>query len=260
MGPHFAEGSAFDQMEQLFSCTRGDIHPDAVLLTTAGRQSQQPACRRVLAAGLSVVFLNRLPDYLDELRDANPDLLVAGVAPDQEEIGRIQARQCASILPAGGRALLVTGTPDNPSAMARQRGLQQGLAPGIDLHVAEGQWTEQSGHAAVSLWLRLATHQEREIDLVVCQNDQMARGVRRALVDHAEGGALAQVPILGCDGLPSEGQQMVGNGELVGTVVMPLTTGRAIDLLAAYWQVGSRPAQVLLTPDSYPSVDQLKLA
>jgi ABC-type sugar transport system substrate-binding protein len=260
--PRFADGSAMVQMQQIFECAGGETGPAGVMLVLAGGQSQ-PACRRLVAAGVSLVFLNRVPDYLDDLRSEAKNTLVSAVAPDQVEIGRLQGEFCTRLLRAGGTVLLVTGTPDSASAVARKEGFREAVGPKVQVHVAEGQWTEESGQQAVASWLRLAMGRDSALGLVVCQNDLMAKGARRALVKHAAGTGhkgLGQVPIVGCDGLRSEGQRMVDDGELAATVILPPTTGRAIDMLAAFWEVGSRSDLVLLPPDSYPQLGQLKLA
>jgi ABC-type sugar transport system substrate-binding protein len=260
--PQFVDGSAMAQMEQLFVCGRGETKPDGVMVVLAGSQSQRSACERAVKAGVSLVFLNRIPDYLDDLRAAAGDTLVAGVAPDQVEIGRLQAECCARLRTsgAGGTVLVVTGTPRSATATRRLQGFRQ--AAEAQVEVVEGQWTEESGYQAVLGWLRLAMGRETQLDVVVCQNDLMARGARRALVKHAMGHLQkepAHIPIVGCDGLPDEGQRMVDGGELAATVILPRTTGRAIDVLGAFWDVGSRADLVLLPPDPYPPLAQLKV-
>jgi ribose transport system substrate-binding protein len=257
--PQYAEGSAVSQMEQLLAATKGDLRPDGVLLVTSGRESQLPACRRLVRAGASVVFLNRVPDYLDELRAENRDVLVAAVTPDQMEIGRLQAEQCRSVAPEGGVVLLITGTPSSASAIARREAFLGSVrSKGIDVHVLEGQWTEDSAYEALSDWYRLGARRGKSIQVVACQNDQMARGARRALVDH--GGDTVGVSLLGCDGLVDEGQRMVQDGVLAGTIIMPSTSGRAIDLLAAFWEHGARADVVLLPPDAFPLLSEMRSA
>jgi ABC-type sugar transport system substrate-binding protein len=260
--PQYANGSAVAQMEQLLGCAKATDRPDGVILVPAGRESQLPACRRVVKAGLSLVLLNRVPPYLDELRALSGDVLVAAVAPDQVEIGRIQAEQLAQLAPDSGFALLVTGTPSNDSAINRRKGFLE-ASRGTDVHVLEGDWNEESGYEALRDWFRLGADRNKPLGAVVCQNDQMARGARRALVERAvETGdrALTEVPLLGCDGLPQEGQRMVTEGTLAGTVIMPPTTGRALDLLAAFWEHGARADVVLLPPDSHPPLSQIRTA
>jgi len=258
-GPHYAHGSAVSQMEQLLAATKGDLRSDGVVLLTSGRESQLPACRRVVKEGVSLIFLNRIPDYVHELRAANRDVLVAVVAPDQAEIGRIQAEQYRNLAPDGGFVLLVTGTPSHASAIARRDAFLESVgSSGIDVHVLEGQWTEDSAYQALSDWYRFGAERERPIQVIVCQNDQMARGARRALMER--GGDAARVPLLGCDGLVGEGQRLVAQGQLAATVIMPATAGRAIDLLAAFWDDGARADVVQLPSHSFPPLSDMRPA
>lgn len=252
--PEYAAGSAVAQMQQLLAAAKGPERPDAVLLISAGSESQLPGCRRAVKAGVSLVFLNRIPGYLAELRAENPDVLVAGVAPDQVAIGRIQADQCRRLAASDAAVLLVTGMAGSDSARDRREGFERALPPGTPLHVLEADWSEASAYEAVRRWLRLGS--ERSPSVVVCQNDQMARGAHRALEESEQGG----VPVLGCDGLAAEGQRMVTDGILAGTVVMPPTTGHAMDLLGAFWEHGARADVVLLAPDSHPPLSQIRSA
>jgi ABC-type sugar transport system substrate-binding protein len=209
------------------------------------------------------VFLNRVPDYMEALRNETADVLVAAVTPDQQAIGRIQAEQLGRLGPGDRLVLLVTGTASNESAIARRKGFADALPFGTDLHVLEGDWSEPSGHQALADFFRLGTQRGKRLAAVACQNDAMALGVRRGLADRAaEVGdrELARLPVLGCDGLPNEGQRMVADGTLAGTVIMPPTSGRALDLLAAYWESGARADVVRLEPDSHPPLSQIQSA
>jgi ABC-type sugar transport system substrate-binding protein len=258
--PRFANGSSFVQMEHLLACAKEEVRADGILLMTAGAESQLPACKRVARCGISVIFLNRIPSHLDELQQAFPDVLIAAIAPDQVEIGHMQGAQALRLLPRGGFVLLVTGTASNPSAIGRQRGLTEAIGQQAEVHAVEGQWTDESAFAALSDWFRLGADRHRAIDLLVCQNDQMAHGARRALLRQALTSvqpSLGSVPIIGCDGLPSEGQQMVKDGEMTATIIMPVTTPAALDSLAAFWATGTRVTTVLLKSESSPTLDRI---
>jgi ABC-type sugar transport system substrate-binding protein len=261
--PLFAGASSVVQMDQLMACTRRDPRPDAVLVVTAGPESQLPACRHAAKAGLSLVFLNRVPSFLAELRAAHPGVLITSIAPDQIEVGRIQAAQCQILAPSGGFVLLVTGTAQNASAVARKEGFLEGIGGHATVHVLDGQWSEESGFQAVRNWFRVGADRDRDLALAACQSDGMARGARRALADQARAARRAEllrVPIVGCDGLPSEGQEMVRAGEISATVVIPATTPKAIDALHAYWTRGERTDSLFLAPHSLPSLPEIRAA
>jgi len=254
--PSYAGGSSFVQLNQLMACTKGDDRPDGVLLMAAGGESNLPGAKHVLRAGVSLVFINRQTAQASELKDAYPDVLTAAVSPDQEQIGRIQAEQCRRLLPKGGFVLLITGTPSTSSAIDRRAGFLSGVGKEIDVHTLEGMWTEESAFRALADWVRVGAERSRPVSLIVCQNDQMARGARRAQLEHkAKVGELA--PLIGCDGLPAEGQHMVRQGELRATVIMPATTPEAVDALAAFWATGERRELALVSAESFPPLAQL---
>jgi ABC-type sugar transport system substrate-binding protein len=127
--------------------------------------------------------------------------------------------------------------------------------------VIEGKWQAERAEEALRDWLRFGSARAREVELVVSQNDSMAVGARRALQRHeSEAGVrgLGALPIVGCDGVPSEGQEMVRKGELMATVVMPASSPRAVETLAAFWQRREVPRQEVLMPTSFPAVETLE--
>jgi ABC-type sugar transport system substrate-binding protein len=91
---------------------------------------------------------------------------------------------------------------------------------------------------------------------VVCQNDAMAVGARRAMRELRPD--WTDVPLTGCDGLPNGGQELVATGELAATVVKPPTTGPAIEVVARALSGEATPPHVVLEPTSWPSEDEIK--
>ena len=88
--------------------------------------------------------------------------------------------------------------------------------------------------------------------VVVAQNDNMARGARRALEKLRP--EWARLPFVGCDGLPQGGRREVDEGRLAATVVMPSCAGPAVALAARWVKDGTLPPPVtVLAPVAYPS-------
>ncbi len=260
LGPAYAGGSSFTQLDQLLSFTREAGAVDAIVVSVAGTASDLPAAKRTCRGGVSMVYLNRIPEHLAELRAAFPEVLVTGVTPDQEAVGRIQAAQCARLAPEGGFVVMITGVRTSASAQRRERGFLAAAGSRVQCHAIDGRWTADGASKVLVDWFRLGADRKREIAIVVCHNDQMALGARRALAQQArETGtpSLLDVPIVGCDGLPAEGQRMVRDGEIVATVVIPPTTPGALDRLAAFWAKGDNPEVTVLAPESFPSLEKL---
>jgi ABC-type sugar transport system substrate-binding protein len=258
--PSFARGSVVQQIGQCYELMRADPAPDGVLLLLVAPDDMESSVERLAKRGVDCVFLNRVPAYLESLSQRFPERLLASVAPEQTEIGRIQGRQCLRLLPEGGLVVLIRGASASPSAVSRELGFREVVGDQVSIHVITGRWQEARAEKALDDWLRFRAG-AGELDLVVSQNDAMARGARRALRRHSPEGeatGLAAIPILGCDGLPEEGQEMLRQGELSATVAMPPTSSRAIEILAAWWSQGEVLREATLLPSSLPPVGQLE--
>ena len=92
---------------------------------------------------------------------------------------------------------------------------------------------------------------------MACQNDSMAVGARKALLEHRRD--WTALSFLGCDGLPEGGQRLVAQGLLAATVVTPSNTGPALEIVARWLQTKETPPrEVLLAPRSHPPEDQIR--
>lgn len=258
--PRFAAGSMMRQMGQCYDVLRDDPRPDGVLLLLVAPDDMENAVSALAKGGVDCVILNRIPAYLQRLNQQIPERLLASVAPDQAEIGRIQGRQSLRLLPEGGTVLLILGAHTAPSAVSREQGFREVVGSRLDVRGIEGKWQAERAEEALTDWLRFGAKRAREVDLIVSQNDAMALGARRALQRHtAEGGAesIAAIPILGCDGLPGEGVEMVRREELAATVVMPASSPRGVEILDAFWRRGEVLDHETLVPTSLPPLERL---
>jgi len=255
----FSEGHAVVQIQQLFEHIHASAEkrPAAIVVEPAITEGLERVARNAVKAGIGWILVNVRSSYLESLRAAHPDIPIGMVGTDQCEVGRIQGRQCRSLLGAKGHVLCVQGPTQSTVSRERLEGLQQSLGSGFELRSVSGDWTETSGEKAVASWLRLKSTEAFRPDIVVSQNDSMAAGARRAI------GSLrsewAGVPFLGCDGLPDGGQNLVAQGRLVATVTTPSNTGKALSLVERWLNARQMPpAEVLLTPVSFPAEDQIR--
>jgi ABC-type sugar transport system substrate-binding protein len=259
----FAENTAVVQIQQLFKFIHRPAaeRPKAMVVETVVGEGLERVARAAAEAGIGWILLNRKVTYLDSLRRQHPNLPLALVSTEQEEVGRIQARQFRAIVPsARGEVLYMQGPPDTSAAQDRLNGALEGLkGTELELRLLDGRWTEESGEQAIQRWLALKTSATLQPALVGCQNDAMAVGAARALASCRARPELARVPITGCDGLLEGGRRLVDAGLLAATVVAPSNTGPAIRLLAQALATGRQPpAQVMLAPESYPSENALR--
>lgn len=237
--------------------------PDAILLEPLTMTGLARAAEAAVAAGIGWVVLNSDVDYLAHLRSGS-SVPVFSVTRDHPEIGRIQGRQFATLLPGGGTVLYVQGPSNSSAALQRTAGMESAKPANIQIKALRSNWEEASAYLAVSSWLRLSTNRAISIGIVGCQYDGMAKGARRAfedLPDRTERERWLRLPFTGVDGLLAEGKAWVDQGILAATVVSLTTTQVAIHMLVQAFRNGDQqPPRTLISLTSYPSLEKLSAA
>ena len=257
-----ADNDAITQSQQLLKAIQSSssARPDAIIFEPAGGTGMPQVAAAAAAAGIGWVVLNREVDYVGELRK-NGKAPVFAVTSNHEEIGRIQGRQFAALLPQGGCVLYIQGPSGSTAAQQRTSGMYETKPTNVQVRMLKGKWTESSSYQAVCAWLGLCTSREMRIDLVAGQDDSMALGARKAFQEQPSLTARErwlQLPYTGCDGLPQTGQAWVRSGLLAATVVIPPNAAMALDLLAHALTTGAQPPELTFTvPESFPSLETL---
>jgi ABC-type sugar transport system substrate-binding protein len=258
----YAQSDSVTQSQQLLTAIQGPgaSRPDAILFEPAGGTGLPQVATAAVAAGIGWCILNRDAPYTTDLR-RTAKVPVFSVGTDHREVGRIQARQLAALLPVGGLVLYIQGPSENFAAQQRTAGIQEAKAASIQFTLLRGQWTEASAFRSVSSWLRLTTSQKARLEAVVAQNDTMAIGARKAIEAHvseAERDHWLRLPFLGVDGLPKTGQAWVRSGLLTATIVCPPNTVPAVEVMVHALQNGIQPPErKYMTPRSFPEVEDL---
>jgi ABC-type sugar transport system substrate-binding protein len=258
----YAENDSVKQSQQLLTAiqSRPDARPDGIIFEPVGGTALPQVARVAVSAGIGWVVLNREASYLPDLRKASSAPAFA-ISSDHIEVGRIQGRQIAALLPKGGRVLYIQGPSDNSAARERAEGFMQTKPANVQMQILKGKWTEESSTRAVQSWLSLMISRNVRIDLVAAQDDSMAIGARRAfdqINDAAERSKWLALPYVGCDGLPKTGQEWVRRGFLRATVYIPPNTPLAIEMLSKALTAGLRPPErTLTTPKSIPPLEEL---
>jgi ribose transport system substrate-binding protein len=259
----YADNDAINQSTQILKAVQAapEDRPDAIIFEPVGGTALPQVARAAVTAGIGWAVLNREANYIPELRQASK-APVFTVSSDHVEIGRIQGRQCAALLPTGGSVLYIQGPSENSAAKDRTLGMQEVKPSNIHLIMLKGQWTEESAQRAVRSWLKLTTSQKASIDIVAAQDDSMAIGARKAfeeLPSEIERERWLNIPYLGCDGLPNTGQSWVRSGLLTATVFIPPNTGQALEMLVDALQNGKpQPERALTTAVSMPVPEALR--
>jgi len=238
--------------------TEPSLRPSGILIEPVGATSFPQVARAAASVGIGWAVLSRQAEYAGELRKTTRSP-VFSVSADQLEVGRIQGRQIAALLPRGGAVLLIQGPSVSSVSRDRHTGLQALLPPNVHVTSLRGRWTEESAHQSVCSWLHLVAAQRLRIDLIVAQNDAMGMGARKAIEetivdrDHWLG-----IPITGCDGVPTAGQTWVRTGRLAATVVVPPSTGEAMTLMTQALRSGTTvPEHFFTTSSPFPAIEKL---
>ncbi len=261
----YAENDAITQSQQILKAVQSaaETRPAGIIFEPVGGTALPQVARAACAAGIGWVVLNRDVEYITELRKAY-GAQCFGMTSDHEEIGRIQGRQFAAILPKGGSVLYIQGPAESLAAKQRTAGMYETKPADVQVKVMKGGWTEESANRTVSSWLRLSTSRQTPVDAIAAQDDSMAIGARKALQElpqDDERRRWLSVPFLGCDGLPKTGQAWIKRGLLTASVFVPPNADKALDKLVRAIQTGSMPPERNLTvPASIPALEELARA
>lgn len=254
----YADGDAVNQSQQLVKIIQDrNSRPSAILVEPIGTPMPQVA-KAAVAAGIGWGILNREAEYIPELR-RTASVPVFAVSPDQEEVGKIQGKQLAAIA-TDGNVLYVEGPSTSSAASLRSKGMLSTKPAGVELKMLKGDWSEASAQHSVKSWLSLSTSRQLQIRAVVCQNDAMAMGARKAFADltDADRDQWLDTPFLGCDGVTKTGQEWVRAGHLRATVVIPPMAGLALEMLANALSSGSMPPErTVCAPRSFPEFAEI---
>jgi ribose transport system substrate-binding protein len=259
----YADNDAINQSTQILRAIQGapEDRPNAIVFEPVGSTALPQVARAAAAAGIGWAVLNRDAGYIDELRKSSSAPIFA-ISSDHAEIGRIQGRQFAALLPRGGTVLYIQGPSENSAAKERTLGMQEAKPANLQIIALRGQWTEESSLRSVRSWLKLSTSQKATIDVVGAQDDSMAMGARKAfeeITNEMERERWLKIPFTGCDGLPKTGQSWIRSGLLTATVFVPPNAGQAIEMFVQAIQQKKRPPERVLTvPTSIPALIALK--
>ena len=256
-----ADNDSVTQSQQLLKIIQSrSALPDGIMFEPVGGTALPQVARAAGIAGIGWVVLNRDVEYIPELRKAYK-IPAFCITSDHEEIGRIQGRQLAAMLPTGGAVLYIQGPSDSLAAKQRTFGMYETKPADVQIKLMKAQWTEASAQRTVSSWLRLSTSQQTHLDLIAAQDDSMALGARKAFEEELHSPARdrwLKLPYIGCDGLPNSGQTWVRRGLLAATIFVPPNAGTALEMMVDGIQNGTVPEErSLIAPVSIPTLDAL---
>ena len=255
----YADNDAVNQTQQLVKIIQDPKQrPSAILVEAVGTGMPQVA-KAAVAAGIGWGILNSDPDYIPEFRRSGA-VPVFSVSTDQSEVGRIQGKQLSELVPEGN-ILYIEGPFNSTATQLRTKGMLSTKPAKVEMKMLKGDWTERSAHNSVKSWLSLGSWRQLEIRGVICQNDAMAMGARKAFIDLTEKDReqWLSIPFTGCDGVTKTGQDWVRRGLLKATIITAPAAGIALEILAKAVDAGSMPPDcTLIPPRSFPSIEELR--
>jgi len=260
----YGRGDEKTQWQQIEADRRAEEHPDLFVVIPINKDAVYAILSGIVGTcqDATCVFLHQpLTRMLRSERELYEGRLFS-VAADQKEIGRVQARQFAAVLPgATGDVLYIQGRQNSYATSLRMRGLLEELprTRGVKLtgYRLYGDWSAASVRPAVEGWVQLGGR----LDWILAagaQNDDMALPLAALLREQGR-----SLPVIGVDGLET-GKRAVDEGTLAATVVQPLGIGHVLrvfrDLLggAADQDLIPEDGNIVLQPESYPSLADLQ--
>ena len=261
---HSADNDAQRQAQQIRDALKlpADVRPDAILVAPPNEAKLATEAREAAKLGVGWALLNRSSTHIQDLRREFPNRSLFCVYADQYQIGHIQGKQFACLLPTGGHLFYLQGPVAASSAERRLAGVREELAStSITMNVFQADWTSAGAQRAAQFFSQSLGNSTPVNAVIGAQNDDMALGALAALkqlTETTERPEVATIPVTGCDGAPEFGQRMVDAGTIAATVVIPPTAGRAVDALALALNT-HRPhhRDIVLMVASYPPLEEL---
>jgi len=258
----YADGDTITQSTQVLKAIQAQptLRPAGIIVEPAGGTGLPQVAKAAIEAGVAWGLVNHDAGYVAELRRSSK-IPIFMVTSDHMEIGRIQARQLAALVPEGGGILYIIGPTESASVRDRKAGFEAICPKNLRATVLRGKWTEESGYRSMATWLKLGGSSKSSIVAVAAQNDAMAVGARKAfkeITNPQEREKWLSLPLTGVDGLPKTGQAWVRAGSLTATLITPPMVGQAVQLMAnALLKGASVPERTVTLLESFPPIAKL---
>lgn len=256
-----AQADPIIQSQQLLEIlqSRSASLPDGIILEPASPTGLPQVAAAAVDAGIGWVVSNASVDYLEALRGKSK-VPVFTVSQDHVEIGRIQGRQMAALLPQGGSVLYLRGPSTNSLACKRTLGMESTKPGNIQLKTLNMMWNEDSACNSISSWLRLSTVRAAGTQLISSQGSDFITAARKAFQAHSENSEREKwlsVPHVGT-GTLRQIKPLVDKRVLHAAAVTSVTADTALEVLASALRSGSQPPERTFVPSSsYPSLPEL---
>lgn len=178
---------------------------DVIVVNPVDRDSTKPISDKAKAAGVPLISVNNEFD--------NQNDTVCYIDSDLKQSGILEMEYLAKKMNYKGNVAIMIGTIGHEAQRLRTEAFHEVIAKYPDMKiVAEqtAQWNRSKGIALMEGWLQSG----KDIDVVACENDEMAIGSLMAI---EEAGKLGQITVGGIDATP-DALDYLKSGKLAVTV------------------------------------------
>ena len=192
---------------------------DLLIISPNQVHSITPVIDKAYDKGIPVILFDRKTDS---------QKYTAFIGADNVKVGKTIGEFIAKTLHGEGKVIEIKGLDNSSPAIDRHKGFVQALSkyPDIQLkRTLSGEWTKESGYKSI----KSAIADAKDCNIVWGQNDRMAEGAQRAMVE----AGVHNVLYVGTDALPNKGGgiEAVHNGKLLASYIYP-TRGDMVMQLA----------------------------
>lgn len=249
------------QSQQLLKIVESSAEapPNAFLVEPLSVTGLRRVAEAAVAKGIAWVMSNSEVDYIKHLRKS-PSVPVFTVTQGQREIGQLQGKQLAALLPEGGSVLYIEGPSMSSVAIQRREGMESAKSRNIRITAIHSDWNEESAYQSASTRLQLASSRGESFDLVAAQSHELALGARKAFrnIDNLE----LREKWLGLrfigSGISGQVKPLVDAGVLAAAVVTSVTMEVALKLLVRAIETQILPAERnVVEATSYPDLKKM---
>ncbi|MFI2203372.1 substrate-binding domain-containing protein [Streptomyces sp. NPDC020192] len=194
---------------------------DVLILSPNEPAPLTAAVQQACTAHIPVIVLDRT---------VNTDCYTSFIGGDNYKIGKLAGEAAVQALPHGGNVAELQGTLSDQPQIDRDKGFRDAIA-GHNINIVyhqEAKWLKANATAITQRWLA----QDKKIDLVYGENDDMALG---AVLAALGAGKADGIRFVGIDGLaiPTGGIRAVQLGQMYTTFIYPTGAQQAADTAEA---------------------------
>jgi len=256
-----AKDDSITQSQQLLEIIQSSriAKPDAFVVEPVTAAGLPRVAEAAVAAGIAWVISNSDVDYVRLLRKS-PNIPVFTVSQGQYEIGRLQGKQLAALLPEGGSVLYLEGPSMSSVASQRREGATNAKPHNVQAISLRSKWSEESAYQSACAWLKLATSRAEKFGAVAGQTHELALGARKALQtveDQEQKQKWLAMPFIGI-GIARQVKPLVASHVLTAAVITSVTMDIALKTLVRAIETQVQPPErTVVEASSLPDLEKL---